>query len=378
MFRRKKMSFSDVGSLPRICTTGDQSERGVGNWISLKTYHAKSTTEEKANRIGNNIVFGIALYGAYAYLTGPIGPVSYAAIALTARKILSTMIGYMVYPAAFTSFPCTVGNLCKELGNEKLLSLQDQGFFFKKISVYKSGTKYDAAIIGHMSTINNGKWTFQALGNGMMMEPFYESLAKANFNNNSNTLLINGPSVCESGGWPTRYQMGAGFEAGLQLLENEIKATHIVMRGLSLGGGMMAEAILNHDFTEGTKNGIKYLSISDRTFSRLSTIVGDLEGSMVKYILQVTNTELDGIEAARKLSQLGIRHIIIQHCSNNARGSDNCIHDSVSLAHELHQEEGLRFKVYLESDEVKHSAHIPLPKNIENSLKQEVNEFFLN
>jgi hypothetical protein len=182
--------------------------------------------------------------------------------------------------------------------------------------------------------------------------------------------------VGSSGGWPTRYQLGAGFEAGLQLLEREIGATQIVMHGLSLGGGMMAEAILNHDFTEGMNRDIRYLSISDRTFSRLSSIAAHVVGAFVKPLFFVSGTELDGLGAAKKLSELGIRQVIIQHNSLNADGSDWVIPDSKSLAYKLHAEKGLQNKVFLESPGIDHNG--PLPFDIQASLSKEINSFFQN
>jgi len=369
------MTYADMGSHPINSTIASSSAAVEQDWKLLTTYQAKSSSQEKVYRAVNIIVLGTALYGAGAIFTGPVGLVTYAGWILGVRKIASTAIGYLVYPIAFETLLGTV-NYCIKMDEMERDSLKKAGYLVKKISVYKSGIKYDAAIIGHTSTIDNGKWTIHALGNGMAMECFMFETAKKNLKNKSNTLLMNGPSVCESGGWPTRYQMGAGFEAGIQLLEHGIRATHIVMQGLSLGGGMMAEAILNHDFTEGKNRKISYLSISDRTFSRLSTIAGDIAGSVVEGIFYVIDAELDGIGAAKKLSHLDIRQIVIQHISPDARGSDGVIPDSPSLAHKLHQEGGLRNKVFLESDEIVHNGE--LPRNIESKLNEELQRFFQN
>lgn len=343
-----------------------------GDWKTLETYNAKTTSEEKICRIANNLVFGAAIYGAYSYMTGPLGLVSYAAMALASRKVASTLIGYFAYPAAFTSLPFVKGKF-QIYGLWQAFLLKEQDFIVRKISIYKSGVKYDAAIIGHSTTIDNGKWTIQALGNVMAMEPFLQSLAEQNYKIKSNTLLINGPSVSESGGWPTRYQMGAGFEAGLQLLENEIKATHIIMQGLSLGGGMMAEAILQHDFKPELERNIHYMSVSVCTFSRLSSIAMHIASRLLGPILYVVNAELDGIGAARKLSDLKITHIIIQHSSEDSLGTDGVIPDNISLAHELHQEEGLNNKIFLESGDVEHSEY---PEEIRRRFRQELDLFF--
>ena len=153
-------------SLPRFRNTS-QAESEEQSWKSLTTYHAKTTPQENICRGGNIAMLGTALYGAYSYLTGPMGIASYAGIALAVRKIASTAIGYCVYPAALTSLPCGNKGYIQEAGQQQIQALKDQDFFCKKISVYKSGTKYDAVLVGRASTINNGKWTIHALGNMM-------------------------------------------------------------------------------------------------------------------------------------------------------------------------------------------------------------------
>lgn len=346
------------------------------NWLSLPKYEAETTVSDKVSRIVNNLTFGAGLCGIYAFATGGAGVLAYASylsFGLAMRKIASTTIGYLVYPAAFTSFPCRGDDYIVEHGKREMSSLASENFIVKKISLHKSGTRYDAVLITHPDSIQNGNWTVNALGNGMSMEFSICKLAKENFANKCNTLLINGPSVSQSGGWPTRYQMGAGFEAGIRFLECEVKATHIIMRGLSLGGGMMGEAILNHDFTEGMKKDIRYLSITDRSFSRLSTIAGALAGQVVVPIFYATGTELDGVAAARKLSQLGIQQIIIQHTSERGNGSDCVIPDNTSLAYELHKDPTLENKTFLESQSIRHNGL--LPRDIVDRLNLKIQEF---
>ncbi len=358
-----------ISSISRFRETPQAESRE--NWKSIATYHAQTTFQEKICRVGNIAILGPALYGVYSCLTGPMGAIAYVGIALAARKVASTVIGYCVYPAALTSMQCGEKRSLQKMGQQQIQALRDEGFFCKKITLYKSGTKYSAVLAGHSSTINNGKWTVQALGNMMTMEPRIKFYAKRNAENReSNTLLINGPSVSASGGWPTRYQMGAGFEAGIQFLEKKVRATHIAMRGISLGGGMMAEAILNHDFSTGQTKKIRYLSISHCTFSRLSTIVESIVGPIAAPIFYITDTELDGIGAAKKLSQLNIRQIIIQ----GIQGSDDVIPDSVSLAHALHQKRRLPHKVFLESANISHDEE--LPRDIKTALNREICNFF--
>jgi len=239
-----------------MCTTASSSvittEQRENSWKEMDAYHARTSLTEKGFRLAN------------ASILLPLLPLKVAAIA----------IGYLAYPAALISLSTGKKNISQN--SESLDRLKNDGYSSKKITICKSGIQYDAVMIGHKSTIDNGKWTLHALGNGMSMEMVYDDLPRTNYKKDSNTLLINGPSVGQSGGWPTRYQLGAGFEAGLQFLEEQVQATHIALHGLSLGGGMMSEAILQHDFSQGQSKEIKYLVISDRTFSRLSDIASKL------------------------------------------------------------------------------------------------------
>ncbi len=344
-------------------------------WLSQSTFEAETSTSEKISRVVNILIFGASLYAPYRYMTSGTGLLAYASylsLGFSVRKLISTALGYIVFPAAFKSLPFLRDKVIMR-GKAEIQSIEELGFIVRNISICKSGTCYDGVLITHKETILNGKWTIHALGNDSVMEYRIVQIAKRNFAYMSNTLLINGPGVCKSGGCPTRYQMGAGFEAGIRYLEQQIKATHIIMNGHSLGGGMMGEAILSHDFSKGMKDNIRYLSIVDRSFSRLSTISGALEGKIVKSIFHLTGAELDGIGAAQKLSHLGIKQIIIQHISGSGTGHDGKIPDSVSLAYELHQNKSLQSKIYLEAESIMHS--LPLPNDIEENLKNLIEEF---
>lgn len=348
-------------------------------WLSLTQFKAQSTLLDSISRLVNSFICGASVYGLYACVTrrtGLLACVSYLAMALAARKVATAVIGYAVYPAALISFSRSSRADLELTKQRSIKVLEADNFTVKNISLYKSGIRYDALHISHRDTSHNGKWTIHALGNAMFMENHIEELAQENFANKTNTLLVSGPSAGNSGGWPTRYQMGAGFETGLKFLEKEVKATHIIMHGFSLGAGMLGEAILKHDFTEGLKQNIRYLSISDRSFSRLSTIAKAFVGKIIKPLFYVTGTELDGVKAAQKLSRLGIRQIVIQHTSKDATRSDGVIPDQASLAYELQKDPTLTNKIFLESTSIDHCNS--LPKSIKKSLEQHIQDFIEN
>jgi len=370
------MSCSEVRVLaPRVLAPQVKSQEQ--DWKSLTTFRADTTLREKMGRVAYAVLFGTALCCACAHFVWPAVAIASVGAILVVRKIVSVVIGYIVCPAALTSFSRERKRSLREEGDRQIEVLRENGYLAKRISLYKSGTRYSAVMIGHSTTVDNGRWTVNGLGNMMTMETDIYRIAKDNFENKSNTLLIDGPSVCGSGGWPTRYQMGAGFEAGLQFLERKVKATHVVMRGLSLGGGMIAEAICNHDFTKGRAGGTRYLSISDRTFSRLSSVAADFVGRIVKPIIRVVGADLDGIRAAKKLSDLNIRHIVIQHTAFDkdiSDESDGVISDRVGLAHGLREENVLGDKVFLETDTICHNY--PLPNGVEERVSGEITQFF--
>ncbi|MEX1012122.1 MAG: hypothetical protein WD595_06580 [Waddliaceae bacterium] len=334
----------------------------------IENFYAKTPINDQFFRLANYGIWGAAFYGAYGCVTGPIGIASCVALAPAARKVISTALGYFSYPASWTSFPGSSGKHLKNIGEFYLSSLRDEGYTIKKVSLLKSGTRYDAVLIGHKTTIQNGKWTIHALGGRDAIETSFIPISKRDYQNGCNTMLINGPSVCGSGGCPTRYQMGAGFEAGLQFLETCFKATHIAMHGFSLGGGMMSEAILQHQFAED----IQYLFIADRTFKTLSDFASVTIGKFAKPIFLAAGMELDCIAASKKLEGLKITQIVLQHKSEDAKGTDGMIPDIASFAKSIDRNESKT--IFFESEEVSFDKEIPIIKKRE--FEEEVRRFF--
>jgi hypothetical protein len=338
-------------------------------WQSLTTFTATTTLHDKVWRVVNNlglVAAGISLYAIASRRIRQLHPAfsyaGYLILALTLRKIIAIGIGYLVYPA--TRFPKRTLADAETIASE---NLRKEGFTIQKLTLHKSGVSYDAALIYHSSTASNGKWSLHALGNGMTMEGSMEKISTKNKLHGANTLLINGPSVGRSGGFPTRYQEGAGFEAGLQLLEQAVEATRILLHGFSLGGGMLAEAALAHNFN--TDN-VKYLAIFDRTFSRLSALIAALLGSFATPLCSLLDVELDTVFGAKNLKQLGIQQIIIQH-KDQSNPTDGVIPDSVSLASHLEEDQTRSF---FKSHEIFHND--PLPEGLEADLDGSIRDFF--
>ncbi|MDP1836564.1 MAG: hypothetical protein Q8K75_11645 [Chlamydiales bacterium] len=326
--------------------------RNDPKWFSDASFTSNTTLREKTCRIGNQVVFAGSLFGAYTLATGGTGlPLYFAmtAMALACRKFGSATIGYLAYPIALVSL--SPGNYLQRAGRLQADVLTSAGFKVQTKNIYKSGTGYNVALIAKPGTLRNQAWSIHALGNGMAFETSMADIARENHSRGFNTLIINGPSVGESGGWPTRYQLGAGYEAGLQFLEQGVKANRICMQGFSLGGGMMAEGILHHDFKFGIDNGIRYQAIFNSTFASLRDIAGALIGRVVTPILYATGTDLDVIAACKHLDDLNIPQIVLQHTH------DDIIPAKVSLANKI-QEVGLgRIVNVIKSGSVRRNAH---------------------
>jgi hypothetical protein len=230
-----------------------------------------------------------------------------------ARKVLAVVVGHIVYPAAIVSRFTNVLGYTNKWRTEAFDKLTAEGYIVKRLTLKKSGVSYDAFLIGKRENIRSGKWSLKAFGNGFIAE--YSLYDAAKYNSEKfgvNILVVNGPSVGSSGGWPTAYQMGAAQEAGMQYLEKVVKGKEIILQGHSLGGGAIGKAVLSHDFSMAKKNGIRYLAISDRTFDKLSNVAGSLYFRLANPILRFLGMELDSLRAAKKLKKEGIHHIVTQ------------------------------------------------------------------
>lgn len=352
-------------------------------WQSLTTFYASTSFYEKVGRAVNNVLFSAAIYSVYTLASRNVKqlprPVYYILIAWAVRKIAEAVVGYCTHFAIYKSQA--------ELQAQEEVETQDlvqRGYSVQRISLNKSGIAYNAMIVTHPTIESNGKWCLNAQGNNQAMEENLSVIAQVNFARKCNTLIINGPAV---GGsfleklwvFPTRYQFGAGFEAGLQLLEKIVQATHIVIQAHSLGNGMVSEGILQHDFPTDKVN---YLLISDRTFSRLSVIVrifiahilggtlGAVVGGTASLICYLTGAELDGIAAAKKWTASRLPQIIAQHGIGS--GTDGIIPDDAGLAKEFPQVEH-EDKCILLSKHIRHNGF--LSSDVQDQMNPLIDRF---
>ncbi|MFZ4772830.1 MAG: hypothetical protein ACOYK9_02425 [Chlamydiia bacterium] len=340
------------------------------DWFTSPAYTAQTTYTHQVNRLANYLSVVTSFLGVCALLTGRAGLlVPCASIAIVARKMTQVALGYLCYPAALQSLSSQYREELELTRETTIGLLEAQGFIINKITFKTTAANYSGLLISSTETINNGRWVIHAFGNCGAWEDFAFSYGARNSAIGCNTLVINGPSVGLSGGWPSRHQLGAGFEAGLQFLEEKVQASHIIMEGLSLGGGMMGEAITQHNFDKGLEKGTQYLSITDRSFNYLSSAAACLSFSLAKYVFVLAGMELDGVKAAKKLSRLQIKQIVI-----NNKHSDTVIRDGAILANTLQEiRPTLDHMIFLKSKKIEHNLMLPI--KIQTQLDQHIQEF---
>lgn len=202
---------------------------------------------------------------------------------------------------------------------------------------------YDALIvekkIGKANTPQEEIWQICTYGNGEGYEYNLADARKTSFN----ILFINGPGVGESVGNPNRTLWGYGVVCALKYLEKR-GVKHIFLFGRSLGGGAIAEAILQHTLEQD----VSYYMVADRTFCHLSTEAGHLIATkvfgnlpIISPIVQRTITsclwtldvELDCVNAAKKL--LTNNHYVFVFQNINDVEGDGVIMTAATLSKAL-------------------------------------------
>lgn len=245
--------------------------------------------------------------------------------------LIARVIMIPLYPAQSTFLSCFFDRFCRStLAQERRHTIhclthpdflnhpefRSDSFVAKEVTLEKNGIKYKGVLVGHRDTIQNGKWAIQATGNGEPIESNLYEYAESYYRSGTNLLMINGPSVGESGGTAWPETMGDAQEVGISFLERAVKAKKIALIGRSLGGAAIASAILQHDF----KEDVKYLVIDMVTFDRVSNVCSKIIGNrLVGSLVKLVGLEIDTVEASKKLQALNIPEIIIQATQRNFR-----------------------------------------------------------
>ena len=392
-----------------------QNSPGEHYTIPSIHFQAKTTMNDKVWRVCNSVIFAVAAASLFISTSG----LSSACLLLAARKIAAVAIGYIAYPKAVMS----LFNFSARKEFQDACAAA-QRFFGERASVeevilHSGGVSYSAVLVSSKPQTGREKYVMHALGNMMGLEDYIEHFGSRNLELGCSTLLINGPSAGKGGGLPTAYQMGAAFEAGLQFLE-KLEASHIVMEGFSLGGGMLGQAIEGHEFKGCTESDTlerftnsgedciqdiapsldlddfageapsklrrsptKYMFVADRTFSSLAAAAaGVLSGgrtqkeesylSVITPILQVLGMDFGAIKASLKLTREEVPQIIINGVGSRGDGT---ITGAAGLSRSLREDTGAdRSKViFLESNQIFHNVN--LSRAQEGAIHRTIKDF---
>ena len=237
------------------------------------------------------------------------------------------------------------------------------------------GIKYDGVLSGKAMNIVAGRIVIRVGGIAEPYETTFASEAMTHDEAGFATLQINVAGVGRSQGTPTAETLKSAAKVALLFTEavnrqwREKRGKErgkVVLKGFSLGAGAMAGAIAQHEFKREEND---YLVMSINTFGRLSDVPGHYISQFVghrflkkvvrsvcfatKHFLRVIGADLDGVEAAKKLTELDVQHIIIQACHKVddiiVPLDDGIISGDVSLLRQLQKKDLLKGKVIVQN-----------------------------
>lgn len=288
------------------------------------------------------------------------------------RYVIQRLIMIPLYPAQsriakyFSQIPINIKQLDR-IREESMKLLNKKGYIVRPVFLQKNNICYNGLLIGHKDTIKNRQWVLQATSNYEPIEHTAETYSQIYKERSGfNTLLINGPGVGRSKGEANPENMGAAFEASISFLEMVVKAKKIAIAGRSLGGSAISEAINQHKF----KPGISYLVIRQMTFDKVSNMCSKVVANIfprvsrivsrivkIKSLVKWAGCEIDSVYASKKLSDLGIREVIVQAADKTIDGkavpnkenfvSDGVIFARASLGYRLIKDKVTNNKVFL-------------------------------
>lgn len=244
--------------------------------------------------------------------------------------------------------------LAKILGaNENLIR--------REVTLEKEGHRYNGLILGHESTISNGKWAIFAPGNDTAIErevilERQEPFLQAGYN----VLFVNSPGVGKSQGPATVDRIGDAQEIALSFLETAIKAKKIILAGHSFGGAAIGNAALKHTF----KTDVDYLVFQLMTFDRLTHITKERVGLLESLVLRIIGCEMDNVAASKKLQQEGIHEVIIQ-------GGEDRLMDKAPLLEALQKENLMENKTGIMISDADH-YDLPVDRMTDEIVKWDV------
>jgi alpha/beta superfamily hydrolase len=218
----------------------------------------------------------------------------------TLPHLIHDLIGLATVPGSVLSFFVS-SSWRKEIDIE---GLNEEGFKVKRFSIEVDGYTIDAMMIGR--NLASDRWMLMSGGNGEFYEtlghPEYGQYIQANLTSfldglKTNSILFNYAGVGASSGLPNRDIMIKAYKALLKILEEDIKAKTIFGYGHSIGGGVQAEALKNHEF----KEGVRYLFMKSRTFSDFADTAADVLFKPLDTLLRFVNWNFETLKCSTEL-----------------------------------------------------------------------------
>jgi hypothetical protein len=256
----------------------------------------------------------------------------------TGKKVTEVAIGYALCPAAVEGRrakynDAILGQMLvrRQKAHALLVDDEDDRHQVTRLKLTRGETSYDAYFVTRGQNISS-KWVIHALdghesADFPMVDLDVHYLLHQLYPNHC---YITGPSVGLSTGWPTKHQIGAGYEAGLRLLES-IGATHIVMEAKGVfAGATLAEAVNQHEFA---KN-VNYMSVAIGTAGNIKEYVRDRFTIFGAGVVSYAQMDFDLEKASQKLSEHRIEQIVVQH-RDEKNPVDGVLSDGVTLAAKL-------------------------------------------
>lgn len=220
-----------------------------------------------------------------------------------------------------------------------------EGWRLREVVVEGSQSKTTGLVISSTETILNRKWVLQATGAEQPIESYTRFFGHLWLARGYNTLLLQGPGAPLTEGMPSPLNLGEAQRLGIRFLETAVQAREIVLSGLSLGGGMLGEAILHHSFLEGD-DAPRYQVIRTITFSSLRDVASDIAGCAASGLVRLLNCDIRNFEASKRLSELGIPETIIGCGDEYGWLSDDLLGAAASLGLKV-SEANLPFKDFV-------------------------------
>jgi len=303
------------------------------------------------------------------------------------RKIL--MIQF--YPAQSAIMSRFIEIFTRQTADEMRLEVakasQEGGYCFRHLVFKVHGSLYSALLAGHKSTIDNGKWILQAVGNGMTGEQVIDSFAPAYKRLQCNVLIVNNPAVGASLGSCEPKTIQEAQEAGILFLEHALKARTIGICGLSLGGAAVASALQEHRFLADRK----YFVVRQVAFDSISNICAKIVKiatastwltTFVKHLVRWCGLEIDGVQASAVLQEKKITEIIVQATTEDFSSdaptkegftSDKLIPKNASLGYRLVKKGITGNKVFVKAPNLYHNDLARILKTGSPAMKAAIN-----